>query len=149
MFEKKQTKYKLKERTILFKEIPSENYDKYQHLFAQEHCNQTFVDSAFTYKHVRLKVDDIEKPTMAYLDYKYAIIIVGDPETLTDEEFLDLVKEHVVFVVDKEKWLPRLLEHLKGRLIERRRTKLLIDYCFHQNQSQISVCISKLSFEFR
>jgi GNAT superfamily N-acetyltransferase len=106
-----------------FKEVPIEKYDDYRHLFNQGHCPQTFVDSAFTYKHVPLKVDDEENPTMAYLDYKYAIIIVGDPEILTDEEFLELVKEQLILVADKEKWLPRLLKHFKGKLIERRRTK--------------------------
>ncbi len=107
-----------------FKEVPSENYEKYRHLFAQEHCPQTFVDSAFTYKSVPLKVDNEENPTIAFLDFTFAIIIVGDPDILTDEEFLELVSEGVVVVADKEQWLPKLLKHFKGKLIERRRTKM-------------------------
>ena len=109
---------------MIFEEIHKDDYERYRNLFNQEHCNKTFVDSAFTYKHVPLMVNDKSNPTFAYLDYKYAKIIAGDPSIFSDEDFIEFVKEHVILVVDKEKWLQRLLDHFKGRLIERRRTRM-------------------------
>ncbi|MHA1419722.1 MAG: GNAT family N-acetyltransferase [Candidatus Heimdallarchaeaceae archaeon] len=107
-----------------FTEVSIEKYELYRHMFDQEHCPQTFVDNAFTFKSVKLKVDDEENPTIAYLDFNYAIILVGSPDSLTDEEFLELIPEGLTIIADKETWLPRLLRHFKGKLMERRRTKM-------------------------
>lgn len=107
-----------------FIEVPSDKYEEYRHLFNQEHCPQSFVDSVFTFKSVPLKVDNEENPNIAFLDFTLGVIVVGDPDTIEEEDIAKIAPEKVVIVADVEKWRPKLLEYFRGRLFKIERIKL-------------------------
>ncbi len=113
-----------------FKPVSEENYADYRHMFNEDYCNQTFVESAFKYKSFPLKVNNIDNPSAAFLDFKFAIIYVGEVASLTKEEVITILPEGKVIVGKQDLWKAKLLEFFEGKVIERRRTRLS-----HQNLS--------------
>ncbi len=113
-----------------FETVSEENYDDYRHMFNEDYCNQTFVESAFKYKQFPLKVNDRDNPSAAFLVFKFALIYVGEVESLTKEEVITILPEGVAVVGDQDLWKAKLLEFFEGKIIERRRTRLS-----HQNLS--------------
>ena len=108
---------------MVFK-IPIEKYEKYRYLFNKENCPETFLESAFEYKIIPLFVDNKENPTIAYLNYAFAIFLVGNPNSENVSSVLESIPERVGIFAKGTKWEKKLREYYGENLLEIKRTKL-------------------------
>ena len=113
-----------------FIDVPEERYEDYRYLFDKDYCSKSFVDSAFTFKMYPLKVDDLDKPKAAFLDFRFAIIYSGEVKSLSREELMSILPARKIVAGDRELWKSKMLEFFEGNVIERRRTIMS-----HQNLS--------------
>ncbi len=105
-------------------EVPTEEYEKYRYLFGNEDFPCTWIESAFEYKAARLLVNEEKNPAAAILHYPYKAFIAGDSNVSEWAEALATIPEETEIYVDEKTWLPKLMEHFKGRLIQKTRTKM-------------------------
>jgi len=107
-----------------FTNVPIDQYEKYSALFDKDYCSRTFVDSAFTYKLVPLQVDNLDEPSAALLDFKFAIVYTGDVQSLSKDDIQSILPERKIVAGESEQWKSKLLEFFEGKVVERRRTRM-------------------------
>ena len=111
--------------STLVYEISPNDFEKYREFFDQVDFPQTWIDSAFEYKSVKLFVDTESNPGIFLLLYPYHAFFVGNPDNSVVHEMLDLIPEETQMHLNAEKWLPKLKEHrFPGTLLNKRRFKL-------------------------
>jgi hypothetical protein len=107
----------------LFAASPEE-YGKYQYLFDRETFPRTWIESAFAFKRTPLLLSEDAEPAMALLLYPHKAFVTGEPSASDAAALLDRIPAETEIFVDEGKWLPRLKEHFKGRLIQKTRIKM-------------------------